>query len=77
MVIVRHPEFTSNLLKPIRESNIITQELETVEKSNIFDIESAASKNCYQSSKPTKLKFKKNPKKKNQLYKLILLVIIP
>ena len=77
MVIVRHPEFTSNLLKPIRESNIITQELETVEKSNIFDIESAASKNCYQSSKPMKLKFKKNPKKKKQLYKLILLVIIP
>ena len=27
-----------SLLKPIKQSNIITQELETIEKANIFDI---------------------------------------
>ena len=37
-VTVKHPKTDSNLWKPIEQSNIITQELETVKKKNIFDI---------------------------------------
>ena len=36
-VTVRHSKTAFNLLKPITQSKIITEELETVEKPNIFD----------------------------------------
>ena len=39
-VAVRPPKIASNLLKTIAQSKIITQELETIDKSNIFDLES-------------------------------------
>ena len=39
-VTLRHPKAASILLKPVTQSNIITQELETVEKPNIHNIES-------------------------------------
>ena len=35
---VKHPKNYSNLSKSIEQSNIITQELETIEKANIFDV---------------------------------------
>ena len=36
---VKHSKTASNLLKPMEQSKIITQELETTEKSSIFDVE--------------------------------------
>ena len=38
-VAVRHPKAAFILLKPITQSNKITQELKTVKKPNIFNIE--------------------------------------
>ena len=35
-VAARHPKTTSNLLKPITESDIITQELETVKNKTFL-----------------------------------------
>ena len=39
-VAVKHPKTSSNLSKSIEQSNIITQELKTIEKTNTFHIES-------------------------------------
>ena len=39
-VTVRQYKTASNLLKPIAQSKIITQKLETKEKQNVFDLES-------------------------------------
>ena len=39
-VTVRQYKTASNLLKPIAQSKIITQKLETKEKQNAFDLES-------------------------------------
>ena len=38
-VAVKHSKTASNLLNYIEKSSIITQELEAIEKPNIFDIE--------------------------------------
>ena len=54
-VTVRHVKTASNLWKPRTPSKIITQELETVEKTNIHDIE---------------LVIIKHPKAVTKLYKL-------
>ena len=40
-VAVKHPKTASDFLKPIEQSNIITHDLETVKKTDIFDIELA------------------------------------
>ena len=39
-VAVKHPKTSSNLSKSIEQSNIITQELKTIEKTNTFHIQS-------------------------------------
>ena len=39
-VTVKHPKTAFNSLKTKAQSNIITQKLETIEKLNIFEIES-------------------------------------
>lgn len=39
-VTVRHPKTASKQLKPITQSKVITQELKSLEKANIFDIKS-------------------------------------
>ena len=39
-VAIKHPKTSSNLLKSIEQSNIITQELKTIEKTNTFHIQS-------------------------------------
>ena len=44
-VAVKHPKTSSNLSKSIDQSNIITQELETIEKTNTFRIESVTIQN--------------------------------
>ena len=38
-ITIRHTKTASHLWKSITQSNVITQELKTVEKPNIFDIE--------------------------------------
>ena len=38
-VAVRHPKTTSFWLSPIKQQKLITQEMETVEISNILDTE--------------------------------------
>ena len=53
-VPLRQPKTTSNVLKPITESNIISQERKILEKTNIFDVETITiehPKNYYQISK--------------------------
>ena len=47
-VAVKHPKTSSNLSKSIEQSNIITQELETIEKTNTFWIESVTIQNLKQ-----------------------------
>ena len=47
-VAVKHPKTSSNLSKSIEQSNIITQELETIEKANTFRIESVTIQNLKQ-----------------------------
>ena len=39
-VAIKHPKTSSNLSKSIEQSNIITQELKTIEKTNTFHIQS-------------------------------------
>ena len=40
-VAIKHPQTAFNLSKSIEHSNITTHKLKTVQKSNLFDIESA------------------------------------
>ena len=47
-VAVKHPKTSSNLSKSIEQSNIITQELETIEKTSTFRIESVTIQNLLQ-----------------------------
>ena len=51
-VPAKHPKTASNSLKPVEKSNIITQEIKTVEKPNILNIESV---NIEHPKTPTKL----------------------
>ena len=56
-VAADYSKSASNLLNPIKQSNMITQKLETAEKPNTFDIESIAIKylkNWYQNIKAHK-----------------------
>ena len=56
-VTIRDTKTTSNFLKPRIQSNIITQEVETVENPNVFDTESVTIehwKTVTKLSKPTK-----------------------
>ena len=56
---VKHSKTASNLLKPMEQSNIITQELETTEKSSIFDVEVVTKEHPKTSTKLSKFIKKK------------------
>ena len=51
-VTVKHPKTDSNLWKPIEQSNIITQELETVKKKHFWhkSVTMEHPKNCYETT---------------------------
>lgn len=74
-VTVRHYETASDLLKPIKQSKIITRELETTGKRNIFSIESITvehPKTVTKLPKPIKhpSTITQQPKKNKSLYRV-------
>ena len=72
-VTVRHYETASDLLKPIKQSKIITRELETTGKGNIFSMESITvehPKTVAKSPNPIKHPSTQQPKKNKSLYRV-------
>ena len=52
---VKHSENAFNLLGPIRQSNISTQELETLKKQNVLELESVTIQKSEHPKFPTNL----------------------